>query len=74
MKKMNFDTVKNIAREKGIKLSFKKDDGSLGRKNKLTLVREIQIIEGNNSCYNHPDYAGCKNMGCCWTDCRCLSK
>jgi len=63
---MNMQEIKNIAKAHGIKLS---------NATKLNLIREIQVSEGNFSCFATAISGECDQTGCMWRDdCMTLSK
>jgi Rho termination factor, N-terminal domain len=58
---MKLDEIKKIAEQYGIKP---------GKMKKADLVREIQKLEGNNSCYDTGQSESCGQAQCSWrVDC-----
>lgn len=58
---MNIKEITSIAKNRGIKT---------GKLNKLSLIRTIQIKEGNFDCYGTAYGGGCDQQQCSWrTDC-----
>ena len=51
--------IRNIAKEVGVKAS---------RLNKVDLVRQIQLAEGNNECFASANSENCDQTGCLWRD------
>jgi hypothetical protein len=56
---MNFQRVKEIARERGVKT---------GRMRKADLIRVMQELEGNPVCYDTGRIAECVEMNCLWRE------
>ncbi len=54
---MNFERVKEIARERGLKA---------GRMKKADLIRAMQVQEGNLPCYATGRIADCGEYDCLW--------
>ncbi len=52
---MKMADIKAIARERGIKA---------GKMNKGTLIKTIQVQEGNDACYK--TRTACNQQDCCW--------
>ncbi len=63
---MNLDTVKQIARSRGIKVAKKK---------KQDLIHDMQTSEGNQACFGTDWVSSCGQMECLWReDCLKLDK
>ncbi len=56
---MNFDRVKEIARERGVKP---------GRMKKAELIRMMQSREGSLPCYDTGRIAECGELDCLWRE------
>ena len=56
---MNLQRVKEIAKDKGVKI---------GNLKKSELVQAIQMIEGNEPCYNTGKSVECGQENCLWRD------
>jgi len=56
---MNLDTVKQIARSRGIKVAKKK---------KADLIHDVQVTEGNQPCYATDWVSSCGQMECMWRE------
>lgn len=63
---MNVETVRQIARSRGIKVSKKK---------KADLIHDMQNAEGNQPCFGTDFVADCGQLQCLWReDCLKLYK
>ncbi len=63
---MNVDTVRQIARSRGLKVSKRK---------KAELIHDMQNAEGNQACFGTELVASCGQMDCLWReDCVKLNK
>lgn len=56
---MQLQNVKEIAKERGLKVSGKK---------KEDLIKQIQSAEGNFDCFATASDGYCDQMGCMWRD------
>lgn len=56
---MNIETVKQIARSRGIKVSKKKKD---------ELIHDMQVTEGNQPCFGTEWVSSCGQMECLWRE------
>lgn len=56
---MNFDQVKKIARDRGVKA---------GRLKKADLIRAIQTSEGNPACFDTGRIDQCGERDCLWRE------
>ena len=56
---MKLEEVKKIAEQHGIKP---------GKLRKAELIRAIQQVEGNTTCYDTGQAAICGQEQCCWRD------
>jgi len=63
---MNVETVRQIARSRGIKV---------GKKKKADLIHDMQSAEGNQACFGTEVAANCNQFQCLWReDCLKLYK
>lgn len=63
---MNMQEIRSIAKEYGLKT---------GKMTKISLVRNIQLTEGNFDCFATASAGDCDQTGCLWRkDCLTLAK
>ncbi len=61
-KGMNTEAIKEIAKQRGIKTAKMK---------KGEIIRAIQAVEGNPTCFDTGQVAECDQMNCLWReDCK----
>ncbi len=56
---MNMQDIRSIAKQYGIKTS---------RVTKVSLIRQIQLEEGNFNCFASAKNGECDQVGCMWRD------
>jgi hypothetical protein len=56
---MKFQDIRKIAKKMGF---------SVGRLNKMELIRAIQKTEGNDDCFATPYVRECNQMNCLWRE------
>ena len=56
---MNMQKIRVLAKDLGIKSS---------RMSKVSLVKSIQLTEGNFGCFASATHGECDQLHCCWRD------